>query len=109
MVGERVRVYRARHGAMVWLPDDDQLDGAGKAATSRHVSTEEQRDYDVEHYIDVLQTSYAQRLHKAFAPDAFAQVFRIDGQAGLWDLPLDQIEPIKICCIELPAPNAGIT
>jgi DNA polymerase elongation subunit (family B) len=107
-VGERVRVYRAQHGTMVWLPDDHQLDSTGENVASRRMHSDEQRDYDVEHYIRVLQTSYARRLQKAFTSDAFAQVFRVDGQAGLWDLPLDQIEPIKIRCIEPPVPNGGI-
>ena len=50
-------------GAHVWLPDedDDARTGAGEAA----------RDYDVDHYLRVLVSSYASRLRKAFAPEDF--------------------------------------
>ncbi len=102
VVGERVQVYRAQHGAMVWVPDPDDGGGADAGSIGQPLRTEERRDYDVEHYVAVLRNSYAQRLHKAFTPEAFAQLFRIDAQAGLWDLPLDQIAPIKIYCSELP-------
>jgi hypothetical protein len=93
---------------MVWLPDADEDGSAGAGLMGQQVRIKEQRNYDVEYYVALLRTSYAQRLHKAFTPDAFAQLFRIDGQAGLWDLPLDQIEPIKIQCHELPVPESGI-
>lgn len=43
------------------------------------------RDYDVEHYLSVLVTSYAARLRKAFAPGDFEQLFRLDEQPGLFD------------------------
>src|SRR5712692_3280551 len=88
--GERVRFYRARGGGYVWLPEEAEEDnpGGGKAAN--------QRDYDVEHYLQVLVTSYAARLRKAFAPEDFAQLFRVDGQSGLFDRPVETIQPLWI-------------
>jgi hypothetical protein len=47
----------------------------------------------------VLVTSYAARLRRAFAPEDFAQLFRIDGQQGLFDLPIDAIQPRWIRCL----------
>jgi DNA polymerase, archaea type len=88
--GERVRFYRARGGGYVWLPEEAEEvnPGGGKAA--------DQRDYDVEHYLQVLVTSYAARLRKAFAPEDFAQLFRVDGQSGLFDRPVESIQPLWI-------------
>jgi DNA polymerase elongation subunit (family B) len=58
----------------------------------------DRRDYDVEHYLGVLVTSYAGRLRKAFAPEDFAQLFRADAQLGMFDQPVEQIQPIWIRC-----------
>ena len=107
--GERVRFYRARGKAYVWLPestedttidqnraqnDNASSDGKQKdhAAPSRRELVEGRRDYDVEHYLNVLVTSYAARLRKAFAPEDFEQLFRVE-QAGLFDQPVESIEP----------------
>ncbi len=43
------------------------------------------RDYDVNHYTHVLINSYAARLRKAFSPEDFAQLFRLESQPGLFD------------------------
>ena len=56
------------------------------------------RDYDVEHYLQVLVTSYAGRLRKAFSADDFEQLFRLDGQEGLFDRPVEDIQPRWIRC-----------
>lgn len=112
--GERVRFYRARGKAYVWLPestedttidqnraqnDNAQSDGKqqGQAAPSRRELVGDRRDYDVEHYLNVLVTSYAARLRKAFAPEDFEQLFRVE-QAGLFDQPVESIEPRWIRC-----------
>jgi len=110
--GERVRFYRTRNKSYVWLPDEtlepsfrgewedeavpatngsagppkDQGMIVGEAVANR-------RDYDVEHYLNVLVSSYASRLRKAFAPHDFEQLFRLDAQTGLFDLPVGSIEP----------------
>ncbi|HLZ61574.1 MAG TPA: DNA polymerase domain-containing protein [Ktedonosporobacter sp.] len=70
------------------------------SATARPLNTHairDQRDYDVDHYLQVLVTSYAARLRKAFAPEDFEQLFRLD-QPGLFDLPIEGIQPIWIRC-----------
>ncbi len=109
--GERVRFYRARGKAYVWLPESTedttidqnraQNDGAqaqsdGKqqehAAPTKRELVGDRRDYNVEHYLNVLVTSYAARLRKAFAPADFEQLFRVE-QAGLFDQPVENIEP----------------
>lgn len=82
--GERVRYYRARGGAHVLLPDDE--------------GNEARRDYDLDHYLHVLVASYASRLRKAFAPEDFERLFRLDDQLGLFDRPIGAIEPLWIRC-----------
>lgn len=107
--GERVRFYRSRTGAFVWLPDEeeeasaaldpeDEVEELGTplpyAAAHIHRETmDNARDYDVEYYLQQLVGSYAARLRKAFAPEDYAQVFRLDGQAGLFDRPVETIQP----------------
>jgi DNA polymerase I len=90
--GERVRFYRARGGGYVWLPEETE------EVPSQQEAVTERRDYDVEHYLQVLVTSYAARLRKAFAPEDFEQLFRVDGQPGLFDRPVESIEPVWIRC-----------
>ena len=86
--GERVRYYRARSGAYVRLPDEED-EAAG---------VEGPRDYDVDHYRKVLLSSCVARLRKAFAPEDFAWIFRQDGQEGLFDRPASAIAPLWIRC-----------
>ena len=76
--GEKVRIYRANNGQ--WrLLDEDEPD----------------RDYDVRHYVQVLRESYAERLRKAFDPEDFEQLFRLDHQPGLFDTDLKTIRPLR--------------
>lgn len=112
--GERVRFYRALGGASVWIPDESEdisLDEAGKAEAradehrpnelllpSHADDVKNRRDYDVEHYLRVLVTSYASRLRKAYAAEDFEQLFRVDAQLGLFDRPIERIQPIWIRC-----------
>jgi DNA polymerase elongation subunit (family B) len=118
--GERVRCYRAQGGGYVWLPDEnaddlppttdhhaasddegDDIEGddARPSAVGRR-SSDDRRDYDVDHYLGVLVTSYAGRLRKAFAPEDFAQLFRPDAQLGMFDQPVEGIQPIWIRCAD---------
>lgn len=113
--GERVRFYRARNKSYVWLPEETDETSLGdeweadtadthkthaepnvspKATTAKE-RVAERRDYDVEHYVQVLLTSYAARLRKAFTPEDFAQLFRLD-QPGLFDQPIENIQPVWI-------------
>ncbi len=102
--GERVRFYRTRAGRSVWLPDETEDASAGRAwehNTETTVSAAElavRNDYDVEHYRQVLVTSYAARLSKAFVSHDFEQLFRSDGQFGLFDQPIEAIQPRWIRC-----------
>jgi len=76
--GERVRFYRAAGGRYALLEDDEAVVGS---------------PYDAEHYVRMLVENYAGRLHKAFAPAEFAQIFRLDAQLGLFDLDIAAIQP----------------
>jgi DNA polymerase I len=70
----------------------------GSSAPSQHRTVADHRDYDVEHYLQVLVTSYAARLRKAFDSADFEQLFRLDGQPGLFDKPVEDIQPRWIRC-----------
>jgi DNA polymerase elongation subunit (family B) len=112
--GERVRFYRALRGVSVWLPDESEeiTFGETEEASSKadehnsnkhllpsHRSDMKNRhDYDVEHYLRVLVTSYASRLRKAYATADFEQLFRTDEQPGLFDRPIEHIQPVWIRC-----------
>ncbi len=113
--GERVRFYRAPGGASIWVPDESEdisfneaeepavgageMGEPGEPARHSHASdAKKQRDYDVEHYLRVLVTSYASRLRKAYSPEDFEQLFRLDEQLGLFDRPIEHIHPLWIRC-----------
>jgi DNA polymerase, archaea type len=112
--GERIRFYRSLSGLTVWVPDESEEiafgDGqeAGAKEDGRKANeallpflpddVESRRDYDVEHYLRVLVTSYASRLRKAYATGDFEQLFRVDEQLGLFDRPVEQIQPLWIRC-----------
>lgn len=112
--GERVRFYRSRTGSFTWLPDEaeetaaapgseDEVEEPGTplpsaAADTHQESLDNRRDYDVEYYLQQLVSSYAARLRKALEPEDYAQIFRLDGQAGLFDRPIEMIQPRWIRC-----------
>jgi DNA polymerase I len=97
--GERVRIYRAQDGTSVWLPDaPDEGAPHHREPHAARLQLDDRRDYDVDHYVQVLVTSYATRLRKAFAPDDFAQLFRLDEQLSMFDRPIEQIQPQWIRC-----------
>jgi DNA polymerase elongation subunit (family B) len=83
--GDRVRFYRARGGAYVLLGDESDAEDAV-----------DPRDYDVDHYEDVLVRSYAARLACAYSPEDFERLFRTGGQGGLFDVPLRSIRTRRI-------------
>ncbi|MBC8160370.1 MAG: DNA polymerase, partial [Roseiflexaceae bacterium] len=89
--GERVRFYRRADKSAVWLPD--ALEQHNQQQTT---DDGQQTDYDIEHYLNILVGSYAERLKKAFAPGDFAQLFRADTQIGLFDTPPSTITPLWI-------------
>ena len=87
-VGDHVRHYRARGGAQVRLPGDDDARSVGEAP----------RDYDVEHYIGVLVDSFASRLRKAFTTEDFGRLFQRGPQIELFARPVAGIEVLRIRC-----------
>ncbi len=96
-VGERIRFYRAADGRDIWLPDK----AAGELSRSGDAQPTELKigvlpNYNVEHYLNVFQTTYVSRLKKAFAPEDFEQLFRLSGQAGLFDQPIADVQPLWI-------------
>ena len=98
-VGERVRFYRAATGAAVWLPE-----ASATAEEAGEAGGETRPDYDVAHYLAVLHTSYVSRLRKAVAPDAYERLFRSSGQLGLFDAPVERVQPQWI---EAPGPHGA--
>jgi DNA polymerase, archaea type len=110
-VGERVRFYKAVDGTVVWIPDtrddlsgatsEDDTDEEPRSPTEEaHKPPTDRHDYDVAHYLQVLLTSYVARLRKAFTPEDFDQMFRPDAQLGLFDRPIETIQPLWIRCLE---------
>ena len=112
--GERVRFYRAQHGAPVWLPDeaDDaspisededtgEIEGSEESLFSAPSAAPltDRRDYDSEHYVRVLRGSYAERLRVVFEAEDFSQLFRLDAQTGLFDRPIEQMQLRWIRCM----------
>ena len=88
-LGERVRTYRTAGGSggIVTDPDDEGVVMVGGVESDR-------RDYDVEHYVRVLQNNFASRLERALAPDDFSAVFADPEQPSLFAPTLSEIRPI---------------
>jgi DNA polymerase I len=116
--GERVRFYRSQQGVPVWLPDEaddaspiadeeeaDEVEESEESLFSVASPTQltDRRDYDCEHYVRVLRDSYAERLLVVFEAEDFSQLFRLDGQQGLFDRPIAQMH---LRWIRGPAPKA---
>ena len=116
--GERVRFYRAQQGTPVWLPDEaddaspisedeDTDEGEGHVESMFSAASDtpltDRRDYDSEHYVRVLLHSYAERLRVVFEAEDFSQLFRLDGQQGLFDRPIEEMRLRWIRCL---APKA---
>ncbi len=112
--GERVRFYRSQQGVPVWLPDE--ADDASPISDEEHEDETEEseeslysaasapsltdrRDYDIEHYLRILRDSYAERLRVVFEAEDFSQLFRLDGQQGLFDRPVDDMQLRWIRCL----------
>jgi DNA polymerase elongation subunit (family B) len=117
--GERVRFYRSQQGVPVWLPDEaddaspisdeeeaDEVEENEEtlfSVASTAPSLTDRRDYDIEHYLRILRDSYAERLRVVFEAEDFSQLFRLDGQQGLFDRPIEQMQLRWIRCL---APKA---
>jgi len=83
----------------------DEVEGSEESLFSVASPTQltERRDYDSEHYVRVLRDSYAERLRVVFEAEDFSQLFRLDGQQGLFDRPIEQMQ---LRWIRGPAPKA---
>lgn len=117
-VGEHIRYYRSKTGLPVWLKeaeaeeedqttetgddgdafdDEEDLSQVGLNTApggSRPVGGAGARaDYDIEYYVRVLNVSFASRMRKAFSSEDYEQLFRQSDQLGLFDKPLDQVQP----------------
>jgi hypothetical protein len=75
-VGDRVRVYRTRWGSGGVVEHDA---GDGGSSTSG-----DPRDYDVDHYVHVLNDTFASRLARALTPEDYAAVFADPEQPSLF-------------------------
>jgi DNA polymerase, archaea type len=82
-VGDRVRVYRKRNG-----------EGGVVASSDDDAPTPDARDYDVDYYVRLLRTTYAERLARAFTPEDFGVVFADPDQLSLFSPPVESIRPV---------------
>ncbi len=96
-----MRYYKAKGGRYVWLPyepdeiDDAQAGDSGVApplGAARRVS-EGRRDYDIKHYIHLLDSSYLSRLRKPFREEDFERLFQGNVQGLLLERWLTTIHP----------------
>ncbi len=81
-VGGRIRVYRKQNGEGGLVASDDETPAP------------DLRDYDVEYYVRLLRTSYAERLARAFTAEDFGVVFADPDQYSLFSPPVDGIRPV---------------
>jgi DNA polymerase elongation subunit (family B) len=84
-VGDRVHVYRRRNGE------------PGLAAPSVEESTTaDLRDYDVEYYVRLLRTTYAERMARAFTAEDFGVVFADPDQYALFAPPVAAVRTVLV-------------
>ncbi|MEO9225586.1 MAG: DNA polymerase domain-containing protein [Gemmatimonadaceae bacterium] len=81
-IGDRIRVYRKQNGI------------AGVVTWEGDATAVDPRDYDVEYYVRLLRTSYAERLARAFTPNDFEAVFSSPDQFSLFGSDVDAIHPV---------------
>jgi DNA polymerase elongation subunit (family B) len=82
-VGDRVRVYRRQNG-----------ESGVVAAFREDAAIGDARDYDVEYYVRLLRTSYAERLARAFRPVDFVALFASTDQFSLFESRIEVIRPV---------------
>ncbi len=99
-VGKRIRFYKTAEGGVALLPDaQDELSSDAEEDEVR-AKPLEPRGYDVAHYLHIFHNSYVGRLRKAFTAEDFDRLFRHDAQIGLFDGPVDAVQPLWIRCGE---------
>jgi DNA polymerase elongation subunit (family B) len=84
-VGDRVHVYRRQNGE----PGLAEPLSEEAAATDR-------RDYDVEYYVRLLRTTYAERMSRAFTVEDFGVVFADPDQYSLFAPPVGSIRTVLV-------------
>ena len=91
-VGDRIRVYRTAIGAFAVVnePEDEGDEAEGS----------DRRDYDVEHYVQLLRQTFASRLARAFTPSDYAAIFADPDQPSLFDPAMEEIRPILSKAVE---------
>jgi len=90
--GERAYVYRRAQGrAGLWVDDDAAADADAVDALSTRADL---RDYDVEHYVRQLQTSFASRLARGLEPEDFEAIVADPDRPSLFQRQLAASRPI---------------
>jgi DNA polymerase I len=82
-VGDRIRVYRKPNG-----------EGGVVASSEEDPAASDPHDYDVDYYVRLLRTTYAERLARAFTPEDFGVVFADPDQFSLFSPPVEAIRPV---------------
>jgi DNA polymerase elongation subunit (family B) len=85
--GDHARVYRKRNG-------EAGLAGRPVEPSSDDLPDADPRDYDIDYYVRLLRTTYAERLARAFTLEDFATVFADPDQLSLFAAPLELIRPV---------------
>ena len=81
--GDRLRVYRKQNGEAGLVESSEEDDDAP-----------DPRDYDVEYYVKLLRSTYAERLARAVTAEDFAVVFGDVEQLALFAPDVASIRPI---------------
>jgi hypothetical protein len=82
-VGDRIHVYRKQNG-----------EGGVAASGEDDAASPDPRDYDVEYYVRLLRTTYAERLARAFTREDFEVVFADPHQFSLFMPAVESIRPV---------------
>ncbi|HEY2025967.1 MAG TPA: ribonuclease H-like domain-containing protein [Gemmatimonadaceae bacterium] len=82
-VGDRVHVYRRQNGEPGVAP-----------SAAEDTTAPDRRDYDVEYYVRLLRTSYAERMARAFTSEDFGVVFADPDQYSLFAPPVASIRTV---------------
>ena len=87
-VGDRVRVYRKQGG------ESGLAGGSVASNVDDETVASDARDYDIDYYVRLLRTTYAQRLARAFTPADFSAVFADPDQLSLFTPPIGSIRTV---------------
>jgi DNA polymerase I len=86
-IGDRIRIYRKQ-------ASETGLSAGIVSSSAEDSATDDPRDYDIEYYVRLLRTTYAQRLARAFRPEDFAAVFTDPDQLSLFTPAIAAIHPV---------------